>query len=56
MSGNSCAAYVQFRAGPAIIDRIAEVNSDLMTEDINFIREYDGFVLAQDAPRYFLKY
>lgn len=53
MSGNSCAGFVQFRAGPAIIDRVAEVNTDIMTEDISFISEYDGFVMKQDAPRYF---
>lgn len=52
MSGNSCAGYVQFRAGPAIIDRVTDVNPDLMTEDISFVREHDGFVLEQDAPRY----
>lgn len=51
MLGNPCASYVQSRASPAIIDKVLEVNPGLLTEDVQFIREHDEFVLEQDMPR-----
>lgn len=53
MPGNSCADFVQMRAGPMLIDRM--VGSDLnvaVKEEVEFVDRYDGFVVRVDGPRY----
>lgn len=51
MSANSCASFVQLRAGPAIIERVVEVDAECLTEGVGFVQKYDGFIMDEDRPR-----
>lgn len=53
MSGtNSCANYVQNRAGPAIIERSTGIDVTCEMDQVDFVSSFDGFVLEDDASRY----
>lgn len=49
--GNSCANYVQNRAGPAIVTRAAGVDVTHDIHQMDFVDSLDGFVLEHEVPR-----